>query len=169
MPFAVTHILVPLILIALIRDFYLNNRPKKKKFSLHYVLIAGLAGILPDLDVAAFWILNFFGFTLEQVHKTILHSILIPLIFFLLFILLKDNKIEINRYKLKLNIIFLMLAIGSSIHLILDALFGKGFAMLYPFYNAPIGIDLIGYLPYALQKIAMPSLDAALLIIWLDY
>ena len=47
MPQAAAHILITIILIALIRDFYIR---KKKKFPLHYVLIAGLGGILPDLD-----------------------------------------------------------------------------------------------------------------------
>ena len=168
MPQVVTHILMPLLIIAIVRDFYLKNKDKKK-FSLHYVLIAGLAGIIPDLDIAAFFILNFFGFTFEQVHKTFTHSIFIPLFFFLLFILLKDNRAGIGRHKLKLNLIFLMLAIGSFMHLILDALFGPAFALFSPLSQSVVGINLAGYLPYALQSLAMPSLDALLLIIWLVY
>ncbi len=168
MPQVVTHILVPLLIIAIVRDFYLKNK-NKKKFSLHYVLIAGLAGIIPDLDIAAFFVLNFFGFTFEQVHKTFTHSIFIPLLFFLLFLLLKNRKIELGRHKLKLSIIFLMFAIGSFMHLILDTLFGPAFAPFYPFSKLIIGIDLVGYLPHALQSLAIPSLDAILLIVWLIY
>ena len=41
MPLAVTHILIPAILADIYRDHF-----AKKKFSLHYVYIAGLAGLL---------------------------------------------------------------------------------------------------------------------------
>lgn len=162
MPFAVTHILAPLILVAIIRDFFL-----KKKFSLHYVLIAGLAGILPDIDVALFWVLYFFGFTFEQIHKTFLHSLFIPLFFFLLYLTFLSRK-DKNK-KLRLSIVFLMLAIGSLIHLILDGIFGPTFQLFYPISNLQVGFYLTDYLPYELQSLFLPSLDALLLIIWLIY
>jgi len=57
MPQAVLHILVPLILMALFKDYY--DKRHKNKFPLYYVLIAGIAGLLPDLDVAAFFIIFF--------------------------------------------------------------------------------------------------------------
>ena len=168
MPLAATHILVPLLLAAIIRDIYLKKR-KNKNFPLHYVLIAGLGGILPDMDVALFWLLYFFNFTFEQVHKTILHSILISAAFFLLFILFRKTKINFGNKKLKLSIIFLMLAVGIIIHLILDLLFGEPYLILFPFSSIKVSINLISYLPYPLQGLAMPSLDAVLLVIWLVY
>ncbi len=168
MPQAVAHILIPLIILALFRDWY--NSKKDKRFSLHYILIGGIAGILPDIDVAAFWVLHFFGFTFEQVHKTILHSSFIPLIFFILFFALRNVRLkELGRHKLKLNIIFLMLFVGSLSHLILDSLFGEPFSPFYPLKDSEIGINLVSFLPVPLQGLAMPSLDAALLIIWLIY
>ena len=173
MPFAVTHILVPLILTALIRDFYIRKKGKKK-FSLHYVLIAGIAGILPDIDLAALWILHFFGFAYEQIHKTFLHSLFIPIVFLILFLALKNANVKaricnIGKHNLKLSVIFLMILIGSLIHITLDSLFGEPINLLYPFTNLQIGINLVSYLPLELQGLAMPSLDAALLIIWLIY
>ena len=170
MPFAVTHILVPLLLAAIIRDFLL----KKKKFSMHYVLIAGLGGILPDIDVAFFWILYFFGFTFEQVHKTFLHSIFIPVLFFIFYLALKNINIKakicnIGRHELKLSIIFLMLAFGSFTHIALDGIFGESFQALYPASDKLVGINLVSYLPYELQGLALPSLDAFLLLIWIVY
>ncbi|MEK6843871.1 MAG: metal-dependent hydrolase [Nanoarchaeota archaeon] len=167
MPLAVTHILVPLILMALIRDFYFKN---KKKFSLRYVLIAGISGVIPDLDIAAFWVLYFFGFTFEQVHKTVLHSLLIPILFFLFFIIFKKlNLSGIGRHKLKLNLIFLMMAFGSFTHLILDAIFGELIMPFWPLNNSTLGMDIITYLPKELQWMALPMLDGLLLIIWLIY
>lgn len=165
MPFAVTHILVPLLMTAIIRDFFLKKQ--KSKFSLHYVFIAGIAGILPDIDVAAFLFLRFFGFSFEQVHKTFLHSIFIPLIFFSLFLALSFRN-KTNSNKIKPNIIFLMLALGTLSHLILD-LFFEPFAPFNPFSDKIIGMNLINYLPPDLQSLFFPILDGALLIIWLSY
>ena len=168
MPFAVTHILIPLIILGLFKDYYDSRH--KNKFSLHYVLIAGISGILPDLDIAAFWILHFFGFTFEQIHKTFIHSLFVPIFFLFLALIFTKIKIkEIGRHNLRLYIIFLMIFLGSLIHIILDALFGEPLLLFYPFTTLTIGTNLVSYLPTALQSLAMPSLDAALLIIWLIY
>ena len=56
MPQSVTHVLISIILLSLFRDYCVKN---KKTFPLHYVLIGGLAGLLPDLDVALFMFLDF--------------------------------------------------------------------------------------------------------------
>tara|TARA_Y100000034_G_scaffold125404_1_gene174896 strand:- start:851 stop:994 length:144 start_codon:yes stop_codon:yes gene_type:complete len=47
MPYAVTHVLVAIIVAELLRDYW-------KKFNLHYVLIAGIGGLLPDIDIIVF-------------------------------------------------------------------------------------------------------------------
>lgn len=173
MPQAVAHILIPMLFVAVLRDLYLN-RKNKKVFPLHYVFIAGLAGIIPDLDIAAFWVLHFFGFSFEQIHKTYAHSLLVPMAFFLLFLILipvnKKAKIcNMGKHNLKLSLIFLMLFTGSLLHLVLDGLFGEPFTILYPFSTVMIGLNIDGYLPFELQSLFPATLDAALLIIWLFY
>ena len=75
----------------------------------------------------------------------------------------------IGRHKLKLNIIFLMIAIGILSHISLDYFFGESITILAPFSNFKLGIDLLMYFPEKLRLLVMPSLDAALLIIWLIY
>ena len=178
MPQAIAHILVPIIIISLIRDFYIKkslqvsrtSKKERKSFSLHYVLIAGIGGIIPDLDIALFWIMYFFGFAFEQIHKTFLHSFFIPIAFFVLFLALKKVEYKrLEKYHLKINIIFLMLAIGSLTHLILDIVFGSISNPLFPMNISPIGLSLIHYLPKALQGLAMPSLDALLFVLWVAY
>ena len=167
MPQAVTHVLASAIAASVIRD---KNKKDKKKFPLHYVLISGLAGLLPDLDVIAFWVLYFFGFTIEEVHRSFTHTIFIPLIFLALYFTFAKIKIsELGRHKLKLNIIFLMFALGSFIHIILDAIFAGKIMPFFPLSNYSFGLNIIRYLPITLSKIAMPSLDAVLLIIWIIY
>jgi len=169
MPQAAAHILIPLILVSLFRDFCIRKKGKRK-FPLHYVLIAGIAGIIPDLDIVVFWVLNFFGFTISQIHRTFGHTIFIPLAFFLLFIIFHNTNLkELGRHKLKLSLIFLMLAFGSLVHLVLDAVFAGFIVPIYPFSNFYIGLNLFGYLPPALEELAAPSLDAGLLIIYLIY
>lgn len=169
MPYAVTHILVPLFLAALFRDWYLNKKTRRK-FSLHYVFIAGLAGALPDIDVAVFWVLHFFGFTIHEVHRTLTHSLLFPCIFLLLAALCIPIRSKlIGKHHLKLSIIFLMIGFGTLIHIVLDALFAGTISPFYPFSSVALGLNLVALLPEPLSGMALQCLDAALLILWLIY
>ncbi|MDD5700310.1 MAG: metal-dependent hydrolase [Candidatus Nanoarchaeia archaeon] len=162
MPQAVTHILIPIILVSIIRDFLVKN---KRKFPLHYVLIAGLGGILPDLDYITY-LLNI----QTETHRTLSHTIFVPIIFFILFLVFHSIKIkELGKHKLKLSIIFLMLSIGALTHIILDAFVQGSIIPFYPFSSVSIGFNLINYLPEKLQRIASPSIDAIFLIIWITY
>ena len=58
MPLATTHFIATVVLITLFRDFFIKD---KKKFPVHYVFIGGLAGLLPDVDIAFYWFYYFFG------------------------------------------------------------------------------------------------------------
>ncbi|MEK6846950.1 MAG: metal-dependent hydrolase [Nanoarchaeota archaeon] len=168
MPYAVTHFLVPVIIVSIIRDYF--YRKSGNKFPLHYVLIAGLAGIAPDLDIALFWILHPFGFTLEQLHRTFAHALILPIIFFILFLITKNIKIaQLGRHKLRLANIFMAIAFGVVTHIILDGLLGGYVAPFYPFSSNEIGLNLVSYLPNDLEPLAFPSLDAALLVIYVIY
>jgi membrane-bound metal-dependent hydrolase YbcI (DUF457 family) len=166
MPQVVTHILLPLIILSLFKDWY--DSKHKKKFSLRYVLIAGIAGVLPDLDIFAFWILNFFSYTIEEVHRTIAHSLIIPTAFFILF-LVTSPKIQTKVRKLKWKTTFLMISIGTFLHIFLDSILNGKVLPLFPFSNLEVGLNLFGYLPQQLLGIAAPSLDGGLMILWLIY
>lgn len=166
---AVTHVLVPLILLSLFRDFFFRGKGKEK-FPLHYVLIGGIAGLIPDLDVAFYYILSFFGFTLNEIHRTFSHNIFIILIFLLLgFIFVKYKSTTLGRHHLKLSNIFFVISFGIFIHLILDWLVVGTIMPLYPFSNYSIGLNIINYLPSAWRASFIPSLDAILLVLWLIY
>jgi membrane-bound metal-dependent hydrolase YbcI (DUF457 family) len=169
MPQAIMHVLVPLVLMALIRDWY-NSKKGKNVLSIHYVLVAGLAGLIPDLDVAVYWILYFSGYTLEEVHRTFAHTIFIPLIFLILFLIFSKLKpIELGKRGLKLHLIFLMFALGSFLHLVLDAIFVGYIIPLYPFFSAKIGLNLAGMFPAPLDRLFIPCLETAILVFWLVY
>ena len=173
MPYAVTHILIPIILVSIIRDFYLKKK-QKANFHLHYVLIAGLGGVLPDIDIIFSFFLNIVGIDNWYVHRTITHSLLLPLILFALFIVFtpvnkKARICNITRHNLKLSTILLMLSIGVSIHILLDSLFGELAYFLYPILAQQFGINLVLYLPKGIQDLALPTLDGALLVLWITY
>ncbi len=161
MPYAVTHILVPLILIGLFRDYV-----SKRRFPLYYVFIGGIAGILPDLDVIVFYILSFFGFALNEVHRTFSHTLFFPLLFLLLGLLTIKNR---GRRKLNLSIIFLVISFGIFTHLVLDGILSGKIIPFYPISYYSIGLNLISLAPFSWQPLILPSLDAALLILWLCY
>jgi membrane-bound metal-dependent hydrolase YbcI (DUF457 family) len=167
MPQAVTHFIIPVILLELFRELFIK---KKKTFPAHYIFIGGLAGLLPDLDVAAYYILSFFGFTLGEVHRTFSHTLFVPLLFLLLgLIFLKFKNKELGEYHLKLSNIFFVIAFGTLIHLVLDVIVSGVVMPFYPFITSTIGLNLISFLPERWQSTVLPTLDAILLILWMIY
>ena len=154
MPYAVTHILVPMILIDTIRDRILKL--KKQFLPNKYILLAGLAGLFPDIDIPVSIIL--FGDV--SVHRTFGHSIWIPLAFFIGFVysyLFKKQK----WWKF-----FLMCFIGVSIHIILDASLSGYVSLFYPFSDTPYGLNL---LPSSKASLIFTIMDAVSLFGWLIY
>ncbi len=167
MPQAVTHFLIPVILLELFRDFFVKD---KKTFPVHYVFIGGLAGLLPDLDIAVYYILSFSGFTLEEVHRTFSHNLFIPLIFVILGLLAYSfkNK-ELGKHHLKLKNIFFVIAFGIFVHLILDTIVLGWIMPFYPLSTYSIGFDLLNHVPVPWQSTIMPSFEAILLVLWMIY
>lgn len=167
MPYAITHLLIPIILLEMFRDYIVKN---KKAFPLHYVLIGGIAGILPDLDIGLFYILSFFNFTKEAIHRTYSHSLLIPLLFLVLALISYSFKSKTlgNRH-LKLRNIFLVIAFGIFIHILLDAIVAGQVMPFYPLTNYSIGLNLINLFPLSWQDTIWQSIEGALLILWLIY
>lgn len=173
MPQAVTHILIPILIISIFRDFYLRKK-EKKNFPLHYVLFAGLGGVLPDIDIPLSFLLNFLGIPEWNIHKTFTHSLFFSLILFALFLIFihsheKAKVCNLGRHKLKLSTIFLMLAVGVTTHILLDSIGGEQAYFFYPISEQNYGINLFGYLPRDLRSFAPPTLDGILLVLWIIY
>jgi len=167
MPQAVTHFLIPVILLELFREFFVR---KKKTFPVHYIFIGGLAGLIPDLDIAVYYFLSFFGFTLNEVHRTFSHNLFVPLIFIFLGLLFyKFKNKELGKHHLKLSNIFFVIAFGIFIHLLLDAIISGMVIPFYPFSTLTIGLNLISILPHPWQSTILPTLDAIMLIAWMIY
>ena len=167
MPFATTHILVAVILMELFRDFIVKDN---KKFPRYYILIAAVGAIIPDLDIAGYYVLSFFGFSFEQIHRTFFHTIFIPLILLLIGIFMYQMKIknrEFGKRHLHLPTTFFIFAAGSLLHLILDAVLAGQIVPFYPFSYFSIGFNLINLFPQAWHDLVLPTLDGVLLLFWI--
>ena len=169
MPYAVTHFLFPVIIVSIIRDYF--YRKSGKKFPLHYVLIAGLGGVLPDIDIITYLFLQPFGFSYSDIHRTITHSLFpILILVFLGFIFHRIKVNVLGNHKIKLSIICWVLSFSFFIHILLDALItGETIKLLYPFSHFTLWSNLTDILPQHLSPLFTPLLDGILLIIWIIY
>lgn len=169
MPQAVTHVLVPIILLSIFRHLYLKKT--NKKFPLQYVLIGGLAGVIPDIDIPLFWVMHYFGYSIDEIHRTFTHTIFVPLIFLALaFISKLAIKKKVGRNKLSIPIIFILLSFGSLIHLILDATLAGYIMPLYPLSLIKIGTGFpFSVFPEHIAMLLLATLDGVLFILWILY
>lgn len=118
MPLPVTHVLLTVILVDLYRDYSARN---SRFLSLHAVLIAGIAAVMPDADIALNWFLRLFGYrgTLFA-HGGITHTPIAGLIFLI------PAAILYMRGKQKESIMFCAVCFGILMHIFLDWLIGGG-------------------------------------------
>ena len=81
MPLAVTHVILTIVLVDLFRDYIMKNH--KKYITLHTLFIAGVAGLLPDIDVAINMFFNIIGVQVSGFlqHGGIFHTPIFGLIF----------------------------------------------------------------------------------------
>ncbi len=162
MPYAVTHFLIPVILLELFRDFFIKD---KKLFPIYYILIGGLAGLLPDID----YIFTLF-YKIPIDHRLFFHNLYILLIFLILgFIFYNYNPSFLAKKHLKLRNIFFIITFSTFIHLILDFIVWGTIMPFYPLTTIGGGLNLIQYLPPKLSENFPAILDAFLLTIWATY
>ncbi len=167
MPFATTHILVAIILVELFREYVIKD---KRKFPRYYILIAAVGSILPDLDIALYYGTYFLGFGLEQIHRTFMHTLFIPLILFvggLVVMRIGIKNSMFGKRHLTLHTTLFILAAGSILHLFLDAIFSGEIFLFYPLINFSVGLNLLGFFPEDWSNLIYPTLDGILLLFWI--
>jgi hypothetical protein len=177
MPYAVTHVLVAIIIAELIRDYLVKD---KRKFPLHYVLIAGIAGLLPDIDILFYLLVGISPIaainelSVTSFHPSFTHSLLwipILLIFAFLFLWFERKKFKeikkiekkVVRHHLRISGILFMIALGWATHLLLDGVL-SGYVRIL-FLSQPFGLNLIP--PTRLGNVIAAGIDAMLLVLWL--
>ncbi|MFH1641511.1 MAG: metal-dependent hydrolase [Nanoarchaeota archaeon] len=160
MPLAVTHVLTSVILVDLFRDYILKN---KKYLTLHAVLIAGIAGLLPDIDIPINWILGSFGYTFEIMkHGGLTHTPMFGIIFLI------PGLIFLRYKKYKPATYLLVISAGIFTHIFLDYFLGggrfEGIMLFWPLTSVPYKLHLLNFI--GLSNIPQ-GLDAIVLIVWL--
>ncbi len=98
MPQAITHFIFSLVLFTIVWSFTHRNG---KRPPLFYALIAGLGGLVPDLDYALFWFMYSLKYLsdVDIVHRTFTHSLLFPLALSLIAFALMRVRFKIRNYK----------------------------------------------------------------------
>jgi len=158
MPLAVTHVLTSIISVDLYRDYVAKH---KKYFTLHTVFLAGLFGLLPDIDVPLGMIANFFQFSVPILlqHRGITHTPFFALLFLIPGIILWKKK------KHKYAVYFFVATFAILLHIFLDFFIAeagsRGIMWLFPFSLESWKLTLIN-----MEGIPR-TLDAIILLGWL--
>lgn len=157
MPYAVTHVLLTIIVIDLYRDYVTKH---KKFFSLHTVLIGGIAGLLPDIDVPMGWIMQYFDINI--VHGSLTHTPWFALLFFI------PGLVFLNKEKKKVATIYFAISFGVFFHISLDWFLGggmhQGVMWLFPFSVHAFKFHLMNNIGWNNWN---AGLDAVILLAWL--
>lgn len=157
MPTAVTHVISSIVLVDLFRKYIL----KKKNFPLYLIFLAGLAGLLPDIDVPIAWVLEYFDIiSLHEFHRSFTHTLVIPFAFLIL-------ALVIWKFWPKVAHVFFVLSAGWTLHILLDSILVGQMAMFYPFSTVLYGLNLIPWDSFS--GTFYVGLDAIILILWLAY
>jgi membrane-bound metal-dependent hydrolase YbcI (DUF457 family) len=156
MPNAVAHILITIILIDIFRDYFLPEH-HLKKFPRWMVLIGGVAGLLPDIDMPFSWLYDAISGSQLTFHGGITHIYLIPVVILAIAWIMYFLKKE------KATMLLCLIFFGYALHITLDFLIlGGVYQPFMPFSNFS--------LPHTLfTQEQMVGFDAILLIAWLFY
>lgn len=161
MPFAVTHVLIPIILVDLIRDHLFKKH--RRMLPNKYIFLAGMAGLLPDIDILVGWFLHLlYGLNVEIIHRLFTHTFVPSLILFSIGLFAYKKSKKRHYWK-----IFTMVGTGLFIHVFLDMFMGDVLPIypLFPFISTPV---MLGILPKTVDvSVTLASIDAILLILWL--
>ncbi len=158
MPFAVTHVLLTIIAVDLYRDYVTRH---KRYFTLHTIFIAGVAGLLPDMDLPLTWIGQIFNFSLPEIlqHGYITHTAFFGLIFLIpgIFLWMKGRHKQATY--------FFAICFGILFHNFLDYFIGggrlEGVMWFWPLSTAVYKLHLL------LVGDVLFALDAVILLAWL--
>ncbi len=162
MPYAVTHVILTIVIADIYRDYF-----AKRKFPMVYVLIAGIAGLMPDLDIPASGLINLLFGANYNFHRIFTHSLLYAMVFFAastLFFIFGKKEYSVFRRKVQnraVVLFFLAMAFGWLMHVSLDCgLSGDGYLNLIP--SIPLK-----FCPHPFSSDVLAGFDAAILVLWL--
>jgi len=151
MALAVTHVIVTIVVLDLFRHYVW----KKKGFPKYLLIIGGIAGLLPDIDIPLSWVYNFLTGASADFHGAFTHSLFFPLVFLGMgMILYRSQKKEWAK-------ILFVISFGWFFHLFLDCLYGGYKTFFWPLIFTTNFCPKWGIHDYA------ASIDAIILVLWL--
>ncbi len=153
MAYAVTHVLIAIVIFDLLRHYLFG----RKRFPRYLVVIGGIAGLAPDIDIPLGWVVSAFSRTSANFHGTFTHTIFFVLLFLAIAV--------IRQYQrdMKWARIFYVVSAGWFIHLVLDCLFVGYKTLLWPFQLGT------AFCPYWATTIYMAGIDGVILVFWLAH
>lgn len=154
MALAVTHVLIPIIAVDFFRDHILKD---PKAIPNKYIFVAGVAGLVSDLDMPFSWLMHFLAGTSPYAfHKTITHSIwmLLP---FIALALIFYKKEKIFKYSA-------MISVGVSFQLLLDGI-TRSIPLFWGISASKYGLNLTSSFSFGASVLA--GIDAVILLLWL--
>ncbi|MDP3734220.1 MAG: metal-dependent hydrolase [Nanoarchaeota archaeon] len=156
MALAVTHVLVVIIILELFRYYVFE----KDKFPRYLVVIGGIAGLVPDVDIPLGWFLSLVSGTTVYFHGLFTHSIFFVLLFLALAFIrhYQDDQ--------KWAKIFAVIAVGWFFHLVLDCFYGGFSSTETKLFLWPLTI-MPSFCPSWNVYLFAPHIDAILLVVWL--
>ncbi len=161
MPHAVTHVLLALIVADIIRDYLTED---KREVPLYLVLIAGIAGLLPDIDIIVYWFMKIVtSVEISEIHRTFSHTLFVPAAFLIIGLATYKMK-RITKYKISISHVAFFIVLGVIIHLFLDFAISGWIRPFYPINSYPIGLNIV---PMGISRTVIPGMDAILLVVWL--
>ena len=163
MAYAVTHILLTIVVL----DFFRHYIFGKHRFPRYLLVIGGIAGLLPDIDIPLSWAFSLITGVGTYFHGVFSHSIIWPVAFLgvgIIFYNLQPKKKNKSDYHFKTWAkISYVISFGWFFHLVLDCLYGGYTSMLWPLQT------LTTFCPeFGLDKYAV-SIDAIILVLWLAH
>ena len=155
MPYAVAHVILTIVIADIYRDYF-----AKKKFPMFYVFIAGIAGLLPDMDIPIGGVINYILTTSYSFHRIYTHSLVYSIVFLLvafLFSIIKKENYKVlkwNLTKYAIVMFFIAMSFGWFMHIFLDcALAADGYLNLVP--SIPLK-----FCPHPFSNEALAGFDA---------
>lgn len=157
MPYTTTHVLIGIIVIELFREYFIRDN---RKFPRYYILIMAIASVFPDFE---------YIFQIPYLHKSLLHTLFVPVIFIILGLTSLKFKIKnsgVGKKHLKLSTIFFIFSAGSLVHILLDSIIRDGTMLFYPFSENIVGLNLISLIPIS-ENLSLIILDTLMLFFWI--
>lgn len=151
MALAVTHVIGTILILDLLRHYVFGL----KRFPRYLVVVGGIAGLAPDMDIPLSGLLSFLRGTPIDLHGQFTHSLFFVALF-LVFggLLWKENR--------KWSKISWVVSGGWFLHLVMDCVFHGN-----PSYLWPLAVNTTNFCPHWGLTGYDVSVDALLLVLWL--